>query len=177
MISEMREKIDNMGENDLINIICDLESREGELSLDQQIELYLALIKANYLDRAVFQIQLIYNEIKDRGLSSEFVAEHPDLKNNLKAAFRIGEDACGNIFIDEVDPGDESCCIGCCCGSAGVICCIAACFGQSGADCLLSPIDPDNGWCCNCNEGGCCCNCCDGCCDTCGRAVGCSCGP
>ena len=166
MVSELWSSVDQMGTNDIKSMISELKSKGTDITLEDRIKLFLGLIKVNYLDNALFQMQMIYNEIKDKGLNSEFVSKHPDLKIQLMSTFEIWEDACGNVHIDEVDSCGE-CGGGCCsCGGGfGVLLCITMCCGTEGLDCVFSCIDPSTGWCCNCDEGGCCINnCCTDCC-------------
>ena len=163
MVSEIWSSVERMETKDTKAMVRELKAKGPDLILEERIRLYFGLVKMNYLDNAMFQMQMIYNEIKEKGLSSDFVSRHPDLKIQLMSAFEIWEDACGNIHIDEVDDCGGWCCG--CGGCLGVLLCISVCCGTEGLDCALSCIDPSTGCCCNLEDGGCCCNnCCTDCC-------------
>lgn len=167
MINELWHSVEKLDEEDIKTMIIKIENQGAEVSLEDRIKLYFGLLKINYIDNALFQMQIIYNEIKYKGLNNEFIAKHPDLKIHLMAKYKIWEDACGNIHVDDENNECDECCDGCsyCCGCFGILFCITLCCGPQGLECVFSPIDPDAGWCCNCQDGGFCCNnCCSECC-------------
>lgn len=158
MVMELWKNVESMDSTDIKLMIGELKKKDSRMSLEERFKLYFGLLKLDYLDNAMFQMQLIYNEIKDKGLNNEFVVAHPDLKISLMSTFHIWEDGCGNIHIEEI----------CCCGpdcddcvACGAILLSCACLSA----CCPGLFDYDTGFCCNSNEGGCCCNnCCTDCC-------------
>lgn len=173
MVMELWKSIDRMDTTDVRLMVQELKNKSSEISLEERFKLYFGLLKMDYLDNAMFQMQLIYNEIKDKGLNNEFVAAHPDLKINLMSTFNIWEDACGNIHVEEACDGSECC--GPCCGCFGVLLCITMCCGPAPVEWMCSSIDPNTGWLCNFGDGGCCLNnyCCNYCCNICEEGCGC----
>ena len=167
MVSEMWQSVEQMGTNDVKKMIRDIRSKGSNISLEERITLYFGLVKLDYLDNAMFQMQMIYNEIKEKGLNSDFLSKHPDLKIRLMSTFRVWEDSCGRIHVDDASGECDDCgtCFCGCGGCFGILFLITMCCGSEGLDFVFSPIDPTHGWCCNCVDGGCCTSaCCNDCC-------------
>lgn len=176
MISELWDDIASKDITDIYEIIDDFKEKESSinLSLEEKIKYSFALMRADYLDSAMFQLEMLYKYIKDVGVNNVFMEKHPDFRNFLLSSFNVWEDCSGNIHVE---PVDDCCCDGCegCCGPcAAFICCampLAASDVFCGTNCCdscESSVDPEFGTCCNCHEGGLCgslcyapCNCCD----------------
>ena len=170
MIRELWNDIATKPIADIYEMIDNFKKKENSmrLSLEEQIKYSFALMRADYLDSAMFQLEVLYNNIIDTGVNNKFMKKHPDFQNLLLSSFHILEDCNGHIHVDPTDD-----CDGCesCCGPCIALMCFlmpfAACDTYCGTNCLdgfSSMIDVNDGVCCNCMDGGLCCGWCDICC-------------
>ena len=188
MIQDIYTSITQMEPNALRSCVRDLKKRNDSLSLEERIKLHFGLVQMDCLDSAMYQMQAIHKEVTTFGISSDFLAAHPDLKVRLMATYDIWEDACGNVHIEEVSECccDCDCCQDCCsedcacctvpiCGVLAFSMCLTACCGDSAGSAFLGCFcGSDSGICCN-DAGGLCHIPVDCCCDCINSGCGCDC--